>query len=280
MIEVRHLAKSFAVPARARRVRGQRDRRSGAALPAARRGRGASTPCATSASTRRTARITGLLGPNGAGKTTTLRMLAALIAPDAGRCAVDGIDVVGAAARGARAHGRALGRARPLPAPDRAREHRLLRRAARHGARRRRRARRGARPHARHDRAARPPHRRLQPGRADEDRAGARARPRPGQHRPRRADQRARRAGDARPAREPALAAHARRAARSASSSRPTSCRRSSACATASSSSRTAARSRPAPSPSCSPRPASATSRRRSSSSRSAPSAPARSAAP
>jgi sodium transport system ATP-binding protein len=39
-------------------------------------------------------RITGLLGPNGAGKTTTLRMLAALITPDAGQLAVDGIDVV------------------------------------------------------------------------------------------------------------------------------------------------------------------------------------------
>ena len=39
-------------------------------------------------------RITGLLGPNGAGKTTTLRMLAALITPDAGRLRVDGIDVV------------------------------------------------------------------------------------------------------------------------------------------------------------------------------------------
>ena len=38
-------------------------------------------------------RITGLLGPNGAGKTTTLRMLSGLIAPDAGRMAVDGIDV-------------------------------------------------------------------------------------------------------------------------------------------------------------------------------------------
>jgi len=38
--------------------------------------------------------ITGLLGPNGAGKTTTLRMLAALITPDAGQLAVDGIDVV------------------------------------------------------------------------------------------------------------------------------------------------------------------------------------------
>jgi sodium transport system ATP-binding protein len=37
--------------------------------------------------------ITGLLGPNGAGKTTTLRMLAALLAPDAGQLHVDGIDV-------------------------------------------------------------------------------------------------------------------------------------------------------------------------------------------
>jgi sodium transport system ATP-binding protein len=37
--------------------------------------------------------ITGLLGPNGAGKTTTLRMLAGLLDPDAGRLAVDGIDV-------------------------------------------------------------------------------------------------------------------------------------------------------------------------------------------
>ncbi|MFO1339601.1 MAG: ATP-binding cassette domain-containing protein [Burkholderiaceae bacterium] len=41
-------------------------------------------------------RITGLLGPNGAGKTTTLRMVAALIAPDAGRVVVDGIDVAAA----------------------------------------------------------------------------------------------------------------------------------------------------------------------------------------
>jgi sodium transport system ATP-binding protein len=38
--------------------------------------------------------ITGLLGPNGAGKTTTLRMLAALITPDAGQLSVDGLDVV------------------------------------------------------------------------------------------------------------------------------------------------------------------------------------------
>ena len=38
-------------------------------------------------------RITGLLGPNGAGKTTTLRLLAALLVPDAGELRVDGIDV-------------------------------------------------------------------------------------------------------------------------------------------------------------------------------------------
>jgi sodium transport system ATP-binding protein len=36
--------------------------------------------------------ITGLLGPNGAGKTTTLRMLYTLMAPEAGRILVDGID--------------------------------------------------------------------------------------------------------------------------------------------------------------------------------------------
>ncbi len=43
--------------------------------------------------------ITGLLGPNGAGKTSTLRMVAALIAPDAGRITVDGLDVATQPAR-------------------------------------------------------------------------------------------------------------------------------------------------------------------------------------
>ena len=38
--------------------------------------------------------ITGLLGPNGAGKTTTLRMLYAVMKPDAGRIAIDEIDAV------------------------------------------------------------------------------------------------------------------------------------------------------------------------------------------
>ncbi len=36
--------------------------------------------------------ICGLLGPNGAGKTTSLRMMATLLAPDAGRIAVCGVD--------------------------------------------------------------------------------------------------------------------------------------------------------------------------------------------
>lgn len=45
-------------------------------------------------------RITGLLGPNGAGKTTTLRMLAGLIAPDAGSIRLDDIDVVARPADG------------------------------------------------------------------------------------------------------------------------------------------------------------------------------------
>jgi sodium transport system ATP-binding protein len=39
-------------------------------------------------------RITGLLGANGAGKTTTLRIVAGLVAPDAGQARVDEIDAL------------------------------------------------------------------------------------------------------------------------------------------------------------------------------------------
>jgi sodium transport system ATP-binding protein len=94
VIEVRSLAKSFPV--------------QGRGLAAWRRSRAAGDAPGASADDgeRRVhavvdvgfdapdGRITGLLGPNGAGKTTTLRMLAALIAPDAGTMRVDGIDVV------------------------------------------------------------------------------------------------------------------------------------------------------------------------------------------
>ena len=38
--------------------------------------------------------ITGLLGPNGAGKTTSLRIIATLVAPNAGQALVDGHDTV------------------------------------------------------------------------------------------------------------------------------------------------------------------------------------------
>ena len=58
-------------------------------------------------------RITGLLGPNGAGKSTTLRVLYTVLAPDAGRASIDGVDVVkdslGARSRiGALPHGAGL----------------------------------------------------------------------------------------------------------------------------------------------------------------------------
>ena len=96
MIEVRGLAKSFAAPGRGG------DWRSWARswrVPAG--GAAAASPPAPRIHAVRdvsfdapNGRITGLLGPNGAGKTTTLRMLAALITPEAGTMRVDGLNVV------------------------------------------------------------------------------------------------------------------------------------------------------------------------------------------
>jgi sodium transport system ATP-binding protein len=73
MIEVEHLAKSFA-------GRGKR-------------GRGRVVAVEDVSFTAADGRITALLGPNGAGKTTTLRILATLMQPDAGIARVGGIDV-------------------------------------------------------------------------------------------------------------------------------------------------------------------------------------------
>ena len=94
MIEVRGLVKSFAVPTPAGFpwARGVAKRRSDSVererpSPRVRAVRDVSFVAPAG-------QITGLLGPNGAGKTTTLRMLAALITPDAGSMTVDGIDVV------------------------------------------------------------------------------------------------------------------------------------------------------------------------------------------
>jgi sodium transport system ATP-binding protein len=88
MIEVRGVAKSFAVAPVAQvrwaRLGALRGKRQPARVVHAVRDVSFVAPGG---------HITGLLGPNGAGKTTTLRMLAALITPDAGQLMVDGIDV-------------------------------------------------------------------------------------------------------------------------------------------------------------------------------------------
>jgi sodium transport system ATP-binding protein len=44
--------------------------------------------------TAQNGRVTALLGPNGAGKTTTLRMIYAVMRPDAGRVEIDDIDAI------------------------------------------------------------------------------------------------------------------------------------------------------------------------------------------
>lgn len=73
MIEVRQLAKTFALKGSARgTVTALRDVSFGAA----------------------DGRITGLLGPNGAGKSTSLRILAGLIKPDSGSARIEGRDAI------------------------------------------------------------------------------------------------------------------------------------------------------------------------------------------
>ncbi len=89
MIEVSGLAKSFVVPAR------PRPGLAAIRLPGRRRAGAMTTVHAVRDVGFRAegGAITGLLGPNGAGKTTTLRLLAGLLAPDAGTLRVDGVDV-------------------------------------------------------------------------------------------------------------------------------------------------------------------------------------------
>ncbi len=87
MIEIEHLARSFAAP------RAPRQRLSLASLSFKRKAPALVQAVRDVSFTAPNGHITGLLGPNGAGKTTTLRMLAGLITPDAGRMTVDGIDV-------------------------------------------------------------------------------------------------------------------------------------------------------------------------------------------
>jgi sodium transport system ATP-binding protein len=73
MIEVRQLAKTFALKGHARgTVTALRDVTFDAA----------------------DGRITGLLGPNGAGKSTSLRILAGLLKPDSGLARIDGRDAI------------------------------------------------------------------------------------------------------------------------------------------------------------------------------------------
>ncbi len=76
--------------------------------------------------------ITGILGANGAGKSTCLRMLYGVLTPDSGQACIDGIDIRGETSK-ARAHLGVLPHAAgSLRQPDGAREHSLLRFAARH----------------------------------------------------------------------------------------------------------------------------------------------------
>lgn len=86
MIQIEHLARSFAAP--------RSSRAAGLVLTAQAAWPGSLCSCGARCQPGRGQWADHrLVGSNGAGKTTTLRMLAGLITPDAGRMRVDGIDV-------------------------------------------------------------------------------------------------------------------------------------------------------------------------------------------
>jgi sodium transport system ATP-binding protein len=91
MIQIEHLARSFAAPSSKQEHSGFAASLKSLSLKRSQRKRVHAVRDANVMAPD--GHITGLLGPNGAGKTTTLRMLAGLITPDAGRMTVDGIDV-------------------------------------------------------------------------------------------------------------------------------------------------------------------------------------------
>lgn len=86
MIEIKHLAKAFAVGKQKKLSDSEKnDVRYGGELFHS--VRDVSFDCAKG-------QVVGLLGPNGAGKTTTLRMLSTALKPDAGSILIDGHDVI------------------------------------------------------------------------------------------------------------------------------------------------------------------------------------------
>ena len=67
--------------------------------------------------------VFGFVGPDGAGKTTIMRLLAAVMTPDEGSIAIEGLDVVAESRDRARAHQLHAATLRALRGPDGRREH-------------------------------------------------------------------------------------------------------------------------------------------------------------